>query len=132
VSPEIVNQLEALTYEHHFVIKAVVPLEVQPVIATPSFQIVVLSFKERETLVDIAISRLSNLKSLYDQRWRTIPVKGNIVTPNNGHRFPLRSKFAQSLTCSGFLSRSNQTKQLVAQFFIVSERESNRIGKKLL
>ncbi len=88
------NQTEAFTDEHHFVIESAVSLEILLMIAPPSFQIIILPFGKCKTLVHIAKAHLCDLQGFDKQSWRTIPVKGNVPTSNYGHCFPVRPKLA--------------------------------------
>ncbi len=62
----IVNQLEAFTDEHHFAVEAAVAFKILLMIASPSFQTVILSFGERKTFINIAKPHLGNFQCFDD------------------------------------------------------------------
>ena len=70
----IVNKFETLTHEHHFAIEAAVAFKVSVVIASPPFQVVILSFGKRKVFVNITKTRLRHFQSLNDQSRRPVPV----------------------------------------------------------
>jgi hypothetical protein len=67
-----VNQPEAFTNKHHFIVKSADALKVALMIATPPFKVIILSLGKRKILFNVAEPHLGNFQRFEKQGFRCL------------------------------------------------------------